>query len=327
MEASEGLQSSLFSSALVEGSNGSPSVCISTTDGAHFCQIYLLGATVTSWKSYGQERLFLSSIAVFDGAKALRGGIPLVFPQFGRPDTNMAQHGFARNAMWIFNGSIVTDSSITARFSLEDTDVTRAMWPHRFKLHYDVTLTAGSLSSAFAIENNDSSPFECQALLHTYIRVPDISTTQVRGFCGSTYSDKLHDGVQVREESEYIPFSHEVDRVYSFEGDADEPIFVHEVFEHCVEGVIQPVNDVMIRADRWATLNETRVPIACVLWNPWIDKAAATADMDDDAYKHFVCIEPGTVSDTTVVVPGGTMVVGQKLTAEVSKGRVLRQET
>jgi D-hexose-6-phosphate mutarotase len=27
---------------------------------------------------------------------AIRGGIPVVFPQFGQPDAAMAQHGFAR---------------------------------------------------------------------------------------------------------------------------------------------------------------------------------------------------------------------------------------
>ena len=39
------------------------------------------GATVISWKSAnGKENLFLSSKAVLDGSKPVRGGIPLVFP-------------------------------------------------------------------------------------------------------------------------------------------------------------------------------------------------------------------------------------------------------
>ena len=42
--------------------------------------IYLYGATVTSWKANGEEQLFLSSKANLDGSKAIRGGIPLVFP-------------------------------------------------------------------------------------------------------------------------------------------------------------------------------------------------------------------------------------------------------
>lgn len=42
--------------------------------------VQLYGATVTSWKSNGQEQLFLSEKAHLDGSKPIRGGIPLVFP-------------------------------------------------------------------------------------------------------------------------------------------------------------------------------------------------------------------------------------------------------
>ena len=44
-------------------------------------EVLLHGATVISWKSaQGKENLFLSSKAHLDGSKAVRGGIPLVFP-------------------------------------------------------------------------------------------------------------------------------------------------------------------------------------------------------------------------------------------------------
>ena len=59
-------------------------------------EILLFGATVISWIFNGRERLFVSETAVWDGKKAIRGGIPLVFPQFGQPLKTMSQHGFAR---------------------------------------------------------------------------------------------------------------------------------------------------------------------------------------------------------------------------------------
>jgi len=43
-------------------------------------QVLLHGATVLSWKSNGQENLFLSEKAILDGSKPVRGGIPVVFP-------------------------------------------------------------------------------------------------------------------------------------------------------------------------------------------------------------------------------------------------------
>lgn len=44
-------------------------------------EILLYGATIISWKtSNGEEKLWLSEAAKLDGSKAVRGGIPLVFP-------------------------------------------------------------------------------------------------------------------------------------------------------------------------------------------------------------------------------------------------------
>jgi glucose-6-phosphate 1-epimerase len=42
--------------------------------------VHLYGATVTSWKTGGQEQLFVSETAHLDGSKPIRGGIPVVFP-------------------------------------------------------------------------------------------------------------------------------------------------------------------------------------------------------------------------------------------------------
>lgn len=43
-------------------------------------EILLYGATVISWKSNGKENIFVSKEAKLDGSKAVRGGIPVVFP-------------------------------------------------------------------------------------------------------------------------------------------------------------------------------------------------------------------------------------------------------
>jgi len=44
-------------------------------------EVLLYGATIISWKdAKGNEKLWLSEAAKLDGSKAVRGGIPLVFP-------------------------------------------------------------------------------------------------------------------------------------------------------------------------------------------------------------------------------------------------------
>ncbi len=81
-------------------------------------EIYLYGATVTSWKAAGgSERLFLSSKAALDGSAAIRGGIPIVFPVFGPPSQHsdapevvktLDKHGFARIHDWSLSTSVPT---------------------------------------------------------------------------------------------------------------------------------------------------------------------------------------------------------------------------
>lgn len=44
-------------------------------------EVLLYGAHITSWKDRaGNERMWLSKGAKLDGSKAVRGGVPLVFP-------------------------------------------------------------------------------------------------------------------------------------------------------------------------------------------------------------------------------------------------------
>ena len=98
----------------------------------------------------------MSPLAPFDGSKAIRGGIPIVFPAFGQPATiptdisssefipnPMSQHGFARTAVWTFESLDVAadNSNVTAVFSFSQNEQTLKLWPHAFKLQYTVVLT------------------------------------------------------------------------------------------------------------------------------------------------------------------------------------------
>lgn len=51
--------------------------------GSSTVKIHLFGATVINWTVNGEEQLFVSGQSKWDQSKAIRGGIPVVFPQFG----------------------------------------------------------------------------------------------------------------------------------------------------------------------------------------------------------------------------------------------------
>ena len=68
--------------------------------------------------------------------------------------------------------------------------------------------------------------------------------------------------------------------------------------------------------DTSGTLNGKEYPVDVVFWNAWVDKCKATSDLDDDAYKHYVCIEPGMVSDWATVAPGQTLELSKTMTVK-----------
>src|SRR5687768_1074501 len=66
-------------------------------------EIYLHGRHVTRFQPAGhQDVIFTSQKSFFSPAKAIRGGIPLIFPWFGAHPTrkDAPQHGFGRTRSW-----------------------------------------------------------------------------------------------------------------------------------------------------------------------------------------------------------------------------------
>jgi glucose-6-phosphate 1-epimerase len=70
-------------------------------------ELYLQGAQLTAWQPRGERPvLFTSPNSAFAPVRAIRGGIPIIFPWFGPSRHALAapQHGFARTAPWYLDG-------------------------------------------------------------------------------------------------------------------------------------------------------------------------------------------------------------------------------
>ncbi|KAM7206989.1 putative aldose 1-epimerase [Rhypophila sp. PSN 637] len=281
------------------GDNGRVTAVLPTGESV---EVLLYGATVISWKDKnGDEKLWLSKAAKLDGSKAVRGGIPLVFPVFGTaPDheqtSKLPQHGFARTSRWEFLGkstsestpasSTAADLSVKLDFGLSsaglDSDA-KSKWPYAFNLIYSVTLSRESLTTSLVVSNDDDKPFDVQVLLHTYLRVKDISSVSITGLGSATYIDKVG-GVsppQTQSASE-LAISGEVDRVYTPKDGASPTEVV-------------PVTVVEGGKTKFTIVRDNLSNV--VVWNPWIEKANGLGDFEPkDGYKNMLCIEPGSVS-------------------------------
>ncbi|KAJ3357151.1 hypothetical protein HDU83_008658 [Entophlyctis luteolus] len=258
--------------------------------------VFFTGATVTSWVRDGREMLFLSSTAVLDGSKAIRGGIPIAFPHFGtKEDSKLPQHGFARLSRWSWAGAeLDNNDECRASFSLDQESTVaglRWLWPHAFRLVYTVTLTAKTLKCTLNVFNTGSSPFSFTSLLHTYFATDDISNIKVTGLHGKTYDDKVLRSSGV-ESNELVSVASEVDRVYH--NIADDAVTVLENGTKLVSVIKSNFQDV-------------------VVWNPWIEKAAGMSDFDDAGYKKMICVEVGQIGVPVVLNAGESITQEQFL--------------
>ncbi|XP_062577784.1 uncharacterized protein LOC134239619 [Saccostrea cucullata] len=256
--------------------------------------VHLHGATIISWKCNAQEVLFVSKNALFDNKKAIRGGIPLVFPCFG-PWEKGPQHGFARIKRWRKESEPKQNNGrASMSFSLEDDEETRKMWDYRFKLVYNVDLGENDLKLTLTVNNNDSKAFDFTTLMHTYFRCPDIADVRIHGLEGLQYNDKVEGGKVSTEERKIVSVYKNYDRVYMKCG-ADKV---------CVEGLGDGKKSV--------NLVLSNLPDV-VVWNPWEDKAKAMSDFGDEEYKTMICVEAGSVSQSVTAPAGGSVLFTQTL--------------
>ncbi|KAJ8326108.1 hypothetical protein O5D80_005466 [Batrachochytrium dendrobatidis] len=256
---------------------------VTVTHAGSTITIYLWGATVTSWKYYGVENLFLSSKAVLDGSKPIRGGIPLVFPQFGSgQDKVLPQHGFARVSKWKYLGLEVENAAeTTVRFGLTPfmiPEAQRALWPHDFHLIYTVSAFGSALKTSLSVRNTGNTAFKFESLLHTYLRVQDIASVGIVGLTGFPYVDKVANSARTEmEPRSIITIQGEVDRVY--ENVKNDYI--------SIQGTGVGGGSLTLHKSEFKDV---------VVWNPWVEKAKAMSDFDDLEFQQMVCVEVGNVT-------------------------------
>ncbi|XP_064607977.1 uncharacterized protein LOC135472412 [Liolophura sinensis] len=244
--------------------------------------VHLHGATLLSWKCKGQEMLFVSKEAVFDNKKAIRGGIPIVFPNFG-PWKHGPQHGFARIKRWDVEHEPGRDvnGNPTVSFSLCDDEGTRNMWNMKFKLVYTIVLEADSIKLTLTVENTDSIIYDFTCLLHTYLATPDVTQTKIEGLEGLSYIDKLQNGEKCTEERKIVKITEGYDRIYK-----------NAPSEITVSG-LDCKSSVKINTKLFSDI---------VLWNPW-EKASGMSDFGDEEYQTMLCVEPGYLYKTQEIHP------------------------
>jgi len=232
-------------------------------------KIALQGAHIFEYKSIGKPALlWCSKQADFEKGKAIRGGIPICFPWFGKHETNssLPQHGFVRTALWnVIEEKEKEDGSTLIKLELNHTKETLEIWAYEFSLILEVNI-GSTLSLSLDIHNVGMKPFKVSTALHTYLTISSVDAVVVGGLENRTYYDALTDTLSTS--SVPLKIDKEIDRVYR-----------------------TSTGHIILKDINSTTHIESKGSKSLVVWNPWKEKSKMMKDMCNDGYKTMLCLE------------------------------------
>ena len=272
--------------SFIEGKEGFPFIKIENDYANALISVY--GAQVLSYQTKSNQQianedlLFVSESAYYEQGKAIKGGIPICWPWFGRDPEGLGRqmHGFARNMLWQLEETTSTENETVIVLSLSDAKDYRELWPYDFRLTLTITV-AETLTLSLKTTNTGDEAFKITQAMHAYFAVADIDQTQIKGLDKVKYIDTVNGLNKLVIQDQEITVNQEVDRIYI---DAPEKTFLLDK---------QLKRDIIIQSKGSKTT---------VVWNPWIDISKNSADLSVDAYKRVICIETANAAEDVIVI-------------------------
>ena len=252
------------------GSKGTGLPIISVKTPTCSALIALQGAHLLNFKTItGEPLLWVSPNCDFTPGVALRGGVPVCLPWFGpNTDPKKPKHGFARNRDWCLAAATLLSNG---KAELVFDFVSSANELFEFDFTAQLVMTLGtSIRLEIKINNNDTKPFDCSWVLHSYHPVSSLTDVRVAGLDGKTYLDNLENHAAKTQDGD-VNFPAEVDRVYP--------------------GI---ENDVEVSGDPRIHISHYNCP-SVVVWNPGTTNAAKIADIGAGNEQGYICVERGAV--------------------------------
>jgi glucose-6-phosphate 1-epimerase len=260
--------------------------------------LFTYGAHIASWIPPKQSDIFfMSPKSSFQESIAIRGGIPISFPQFAK-DGPMISHGFARTSHWEVIHTNANDEKTAITLQLTQSVKTLEIWPNNFFTIKLLVELSQSLKMILEIQNTGKDSFSFACAFHTYFKVSDVHTVSVKGLDGLSYIDKFQSNQVVQENNKEVFLSSACDRIYK-----NAPQRVE---------ILDPGLKRKIIVEK-SNLKDV------ILWNPWNEGAAKISDLGSENlgsenYKSMLCLETGNVviADSIVELKSGESFVGMQ---------------
>jgi glucose-6-phosphate 1-epimerase len=248
--------------------------------------VYLQGAHLAEWQPAGTEPvLFMSANSAVKKGKAIRGGVPVIFPWFGdRHDGKPGPaHGFARSEDWEFAFAALAGDDLHLTLTLGPNEISRGLGFDDFKVAYEIVI-GRKLTMRLTVANAGAAPLVFEEALHSYFAVGDVRETAVTGLHHVQYLDKRDAGALKTQVDDPLVLTRDTDRVYL------------DTASTCVIEDKAGKRQIVVAKENSNTT---------IVWNPWTEMTAKMADMEPDGWHSMICIESANAGDGAVTLAPG----------------------
>lgn len=254
-------------------------------------KISLFGGQVISWQPVGENEVFwLSKNLAVEKGKAIRGGIPLCWPWFGKhpqdSENSAGNHGFVRDKNWNLETIKIDENNVEIRLSWQGDNMS-ALWPNQCKLEQRLTI-GKTFKQILTMQNLSSHNAYYTSALHNYFLVSSPNSVVVNGLSESTFFDKMSN--KICEPKKLTNCTGPVDRIYN------------------TNNSIQLVDKAWNRIIELKTTNTHH----WVLWNPGLEIAESMIDIHSNGEQEFVCLEPANTNET-LLSSGAEIKISQEI--------------
>ena len=265
--------------------------------------VALQGAHLITWQpAGGAPGLFLSERSAFARGKAIRGGVPVIWPWFGgRTDAvnpvpagapPSPSHGFARTSSWRLQFAALSGDTVHLSLLLEPTAESRVWGFDGFALAYHLVI-GQELRMGLSVANTGTSGLRFEAALHSYFAVGSVEQATLHGLEATEFLDKTDSGRRKRQADSPLQLTGSTDRVY---------LGTEAACRIDDEGLGRSIHIVK------------RNSANTVVWNPWTELTAGLADMEPEGWRGMLCVETANVGETAIhLAPGERFAMGAQV--------------
>ncbi len=224
----------------------------------------------------GLELLYLSPLVASFPDQPIRGGIPLMFPQFGDSGP-LRKHGFVRDLQWtlVDEREDAVSKNISYFLDIKATDFPE--WPFDASLQLNASVGSASFTIELSILNSGNENFSFTGGFHPYFAISSRKDIQVNGLEVLSFRDSFPG-----ENAYVLNGDGLVERQYM--GDAE----------------IQFYN-----GSHWLKLTSSGFD-SWMVWNPGSAGATKISDLPDADWDKFICIEPIVLAKPIFLEQGKT---------------------